>query len=145
MPERCRFWPNCKNGDSCPYHHPSAPCKLFPNCKYGNKCLFIHPQCKFDARCKRADCPYLHTAPRHLMFKQPQVPVPPVVFSPPPFKPPKNYSYSRAGGHQSSLPWQRSSKFPNKSALTWTPKKSSHISERQFAVPKEQTTSLQVT
>ena len=23
-------------------------------------------------RCKRADCPYLHTAPRHLMFKQPQ-------------------------------------------------------------------------
>ena len=27
LPERCRFWPNCKNGDSCPYHHPSAHCK----------------------------------------------------------------------------------------------------------------------
>ena len=27
MPERCRFWPNCKNGDSCPYHHPSAQCR----------------------------------------------------------------------------------------------------------------------
>ena len=25
--ERCRFWPNCKNGDSCTYHHPTVPCK----------------------------------------------------------------------------------------------------------------------
>ena len=28
MPERCRFWPNCKNGDSCPYLHPKTPCRL---------------------------------------------------------------------------------------------------------------------
>lgn len=26
--ERCHFWPNCKNGDSCMYHHPSSPCRL---------------------------------------------------------------------------------------------------------------------
>ena len=25
--ERCRFWPNCKNGDKCTYHHPTVPCK----------------------------------------------------------------------------------------------------------------------
>ena len=50
LPERCRFWPNCKNGDTCPFHHPTVPCKLFPNCKYGKKCLFVHPQCKFDSR-----------------------------------------------------------------------------------------------
>ena len=28
MPERCRFWPNCKNGDSCPYLHPKTPCRF---------------------------------------------------------------------------------------------------------------------
>lgn len=25
--ERCKYWPSCKNGDSCPFHHPSIPCK----------------------------------------------------------------------------------------------------------------------
>ena len=25
--ERCRFWPNCKNGDTCPYLHPTVPCR----------------------------------------------------------------------------------------------------------------------
>ena len=25
--DRCRFWPNCKHGDSCPYLHPSVACK----------------------------------------------------------------------------------------------------------------------
>lgn len=51
--ERCRYWPNCKRGDSCPYHHPTVPCKLFPDCKYGKKCLYVHPQCKYNSRyCK---------------------------------------------------------------------------------------------
>ena len=27
LSERCRFWPNCKNGDSCPFHHPTVPCR----------------------------------------------------------------------------------------------------------------------
>ena len=27
MPERCRFWPNCRKADSCPFHHPSAQCR----------------------------------------------------------------------------------------------------------------------
>ena len=27
MPERCKFWPNCKKGDTCPYYHPKTPCR----------------------------------------------------------------------------------------------------------------------
>lgn len=25
--ERCKFWPVCKSGDECVYHHPTAQCK----------------------------------------------------------------------------------------------------------------------
>ncbi|XP_023227765.1 zinc finger CCCH domain-containing protein 14-like [Centruroides sculpturatus] len=25
--ERCRYWPACKRGDNCEYHHPTIPCK----------------------------------------------------------------------------------------------------------------------
>ena len=25
--EKCRFWPACKAGDQCPYHHPTVQCK----------------------------------------------------------------------------------------------------------------------
>ena len=25
--ERCKFWPACKNGDTCQFHHPTQPCK----------------------------------------------------------------------------------------------------------------------
>ena len=25
--ERCKYWPACKNGDECAYHHPVSPCK----------------------------------------------------------------------------------------------------------------------
>lgn len=25
--ERCKFWPVCKSGDECLYHHPTAQCK----------------------------------------------------------------------------------------------------------------------
>uniref|UniRef100_A0A672RKE7 Zinc finger CCCH domain-containing protein 14 n=1 Tax=Sinocyclocheilus grahami TaxID=75366 RepID=A0A672RKE7_SINGR len=62
LPERCRFWPACKSGDECLYHHPNTQCKIFPNCKFGNKCLFIHPNCKFDAKCTKADCPFTHVS-----------------------------------------------------------------------------------
>nr|XP_037276088.1 zinc finger CCCH domain-containing protein 14-like isoform X1 [Rhipicephalus microplus] len=74
--EKCRYWPACKNGDHCPYHHPSVPCKAFPNCKYRDKCLFIHPNCKYDAFCKRKDCLFTHASRRN--FACP----PPVVSSP---------------------------------------------------------------
>ncbi|XP_052442623.1 zinc finger CCCH domain-containing protein 14 isoform X2 [Carassius gibelio] len=62
LPERCKFWPACKIGDECLYHHPNTPCKVFPKCKFGNKCLFIHPNCKFDAKCTKTDCPFTHVS-----------------------------------------------------------------------------------
>ncbi|XP_066532743.1 zinc finger CCCH domain-containing protein 14 isoform X2 [Hoplias malabaricus] len=64
--ERCRFWPACKSGDECVYHHPTTQCKTFPSCVYGEKCLFIHPNCKYDAKCSKADCPYTHVSRRAL-------------------------------------------------------------------------------
>uniref|UniRef100_A0A671S2Z7 Zinc finger CCCH domain-containing protein 14 n=1 Tax=Sinocyclocheilus anshuiensis TaxID=1608454 RepID=A0A671S2Z7_9TELE len=64
LPERCKFWPACKSGDECLYHHPNSQCKMFPNCKFGNKCLFIHPNCKFDAKCSKADCSFTHVSRR---------------------------------------------------------------------------------
>ena len=25
--ERCKFWPECKNGENCAYFHPTVPCR----------------------------------------------------------------------------------------------------------------------
>lgn len=58
--ERCRFWPNCTKGPTCPYLHPAKPCIKFPFCTFGNKCLYIHPMCKFGVVCKKPNCPYTH-------------------------------------------------------------------------------------
>ncbi|XP_037073269.1 zinc finger CCCH domain-containing protein 14-like, partial [Pollicipes pollicipes] len=63
-PARCRFWPSCRLGAECLYHHPSVPCKTFPACKFGDTCLYIHPRCKFDGSCWRADCRYSHSGAR---------------------------------------------------------------------------------
>ncbi|XP_016830589.1 zinc finger CCCH domain-containing protein 14 isoform X8 [Cricetulus griseus] len=62
--ERCKYWPACKNGDECAYHHPISPCKAFPNCKFAEKCLFVHPNCKYDAKCTKPDCPFTHMSRR---------------------------------------------------------------------------------
>ncbi|CAB3359665.1 Hypothetical predicted protein [Cloeon dipterum] len=62
--ERCKFWPACRQGDSCGFHHPSTTCNNFPNCNFGDRCLYIHPNCKFDAACTRKDCPFTHASPR---------------------------------------------------------------------------------
>ncbi|XP_029453614.1 zinc finger CCCH domain-containing protein 14 isoform X2 [Rhinatrema bivittatum] len=79
LPERCRYWPACKHGDECMYHHPTAVCKAFPNCKFAEKCLFIHPNCKYDAKCTRSDCPYTHASRRTPVHtaKPAPTPVPP--------------------------------------------------------------------
>lgn len=62
--ERCKFWPVCKSGDECLYHHPTTQCKTFPSCKFGDKCLFVHPNCKYDARCTKPECPFTHVSRR---------------------------------------------------------------------------------
>ncbi|XP_060117499.1 zinc finger CCCH domain-containing protein 14 isoform X2 [Heteronotia binoei] len=77
--ERCKYWPACKNGDECAFHHPTLPCKAFPNCKFADKCLFIHPNCKYDAKCSKPDCPYTHASRR--------TPLPPSKPAPPPVPP----------------------------------------------------------
>ncbi|EGC33006.1 hypothetical protein DICPUDRAFT_154989 [Dictyostelium purpureum] len=60
--ERCQFWPLCRNGEACIYHHPSIQCSNFPNCTFGNKCLYIHPSipCKYGTSCTNPDCVYNH-------------------------------------------------------------------------------------
>ncbi|XP_058450773.1 zinc finger CCCH domain-containing protein 14 [Malaya genurostris] len=61
--ERCKYFPLCRQGDSCEFLHPSTMCKAFPACKFGDKCLYLHPFCKFDKTCHRLDCNYMHTKP----------------------------------------------------------------------------------
>ncbi|KAM4663120.1 zinc finger CCCH domain-containing protein 14 isoform 3-T3 [Discoglossus pictus] len=73
--ERCKYWPACKNADSCAYHHPTAPCKSFPKCRFADKCFFIHPNCKYDAKCTKADCPYTHASRRMPAVPVKKVPV----------------------------------------------------------------------
>ncbi|XP_007431647.1 zinc finger CCCH domain-containing protein 14 isoform X1 [Python bivittatus] len=79
VPERCKYWPACKNGDECAFHHPTLPCKVFPSCKFADKCLFIHPNCKYDAKCTKPDCPYTHASRRAPLPppKQVSAPAPP--------------------------------------------------------------------
>ncbi|XP_029281039.1 zinc finger CCCH domain-containing protein 14 isoform X3 [Cottoperca gobio] len=76
--ERCRFWPVCKSGDECGYHHPTTQCKTFPTCKFGDKCLFVHPNCKYDGRCTKPDCPFTHVSRRSTAAAPPPRPVQPV-------------------------------------------------------------------
>ncbi|XDC76514.1 hypothetical protein R6Z07F_007687 [Ovis aries] len=70
--ERCKYWPACKNGDECAYHHPVLPCKAFPNCKFAEKCLSVHPNCKYD-------CPFTH-----MNRRTPGLPPKPVTAAAPP-------------------------------------------------------------
>ncbi|XP_054423155.1 zinc finger CCCH domain-containing protein 14 isoform X5 [Pteronotus mesoamericanus] len=76
--ERCKYWPACKHGDECAYHHPVSPCKAFPNCKFAEKCLFVHPNCKYDAKCTKPDCPFTHMSRRiPILPPKPVLPPPP--------------------------------------------------------------------
>ena len=49
--------------------------RTFPACRFGDSCLFIHPNCKFDASCRNARCPFTHSCPRRLSAPSPAVPV----------------------------------------------------------------------
>ncbi|CAD5231727.1 unnamed protein product [Bursaphelenchus xylophilus] len=73
--ERCRFWPNCTKGASCPYIHPTQTCAKFPSCFYGNKCLYIHPLCKYGITCKKPNCPFTHVEGAVPLQKTVPVPV----------------------------------------------------------------------
>eukprot|EP00123_Amoebidium_parasiticum_P016732 comp23563_c0_seq1/m.39835 comp23563_c0_seq1/g.39835 ORF comp23563_c0_seq1/g.39835 comp23563_c0_seq1/m.39835 type:complete len:342 (-) comp23563_c0_seq1:176-1201(-) len=70
----CTFYPNCRNGDACPFYHPDSepaapakprstkPCANFPYCSWGEECNFMHPRpnCRFGPGCRNMACPFNH-------------------------------------------------------------------------------------
>ncbi|KAG0331512.1 hypothetical protein BG000_010832 [Podila horticola] len=43
-PARCKFWPNCTQGDLCQFWHPKELCPLLPNCpSTADTCYYVHP------------------------------------------------------------------------------------------------------
>uniref|UniRef100_A0A5K3F3E9 Zinc finger CCCH domain-containing protein 14 n=3 Tax=Mesocestoides corti TaxID=53468 RepID=A0A5K3F3E9_MESCO len=58
--QRCKYWPNCRNQESCNYIHPKEECKAFPSCKFGDRCLYIHPPCRYGLQCTRPGCSFSH-------------------------------------------------------------------------------------
>ncbi|KAG2211817.1 hypothetical protein INT47_004503 [Mucor saturninus] len=86
--ERCKYWPNCKNGDECVYFHPTTVCPDFPNCpKKAIECMFIHPEiakpvvpqqikklpvpCRFFPYCSNPVCPFVHPTQPFFMQAKP--------------------------------------------------------------------------
>ncbi|KAM6068876.1 zinc finger CCCH domain-containing protein 14 isoform 1-T1 [Theristicus caerulescens] len=133
--ERCKYWPACKNGDECVYHHPTLPCKVFPNCKFADKCLFIHPNCKYDAKCTKPDCPYTHASRRapHPPPKPAPLPTPSVSSSSPlckffpackkmecPFYHPKHCRFNTQCTRPDCTFYHPTIAVPPRHALKWT-------------------------
>ncbi|KAM6336193.1 zinc finger CCCH domain-containing protein 14 isoform 4-T4 [Podargus strigoides] len=133
--ERCKYWPACKNGDECVYHHPTLPCKVFPNCKFADKCLFIHPNCKYDAKCTKPDCPYTHASRRtpHPSPKPAPLPTPSVSSSSPlckffpackkmecPFYHPKHCRFNTQCTRPDCTFYHPTIAVPPRHALKWT-------------------------
>lgn len=66
-PAKCQYWPNCKRGNECNFHHPKERCKNYPNCSFGDQCLYIHPlsnvPCKYGSKCTNPECTFIHPPP----------------------------------------------------------------------------------
>lgn len=131
VPERCKYWPACKNAERCTYQHPTTPCKAFPKCRFAEKCFFIHPNCKFDAKCTKADCPYTHASRRMpAPLVKPVAHIPPVVqqcrFFPAckktecPFYHPKHCRFSSHCTRPDCEFYHPTIRVPPRHALTWT-------------------------
>uniref|UniRef100_A0A023EX33 Zinc finger CCCH domain-containing protein 14 n=1 Tax=Triatoma infestans TaxID=30076 RepID=A0A023EX33_TRIIF len=73
---RCKYWPCCDAGNTCPFYHPTMLCRLFPACHYGDKCLYIHPACKFADKCMNINCPFAHTSATPVIGKVFKTPLP---------------------------------------------------------------------
>ncbi|XP_075700491.1 zinc finger CCCH domain-containing protein 14 isoform X3 [Rhinoderma darwinii] len=128
--ERCKYWPACKNAERCSYQHPTTPCKAFPKCRFAEKCFFIHPNCKFDAKCAKADCPYTHASRRLPAPLAKPAHIPPVVqqcrYFPAckktecPFYHPKHCRFSNQCTRQDCEFYHPKIPVPPRHALTWT-------------------------
>ncbi|XP_027140397.1 zinc finger CCCH domain-containing protein 14 [Larimichthys crocea] len=135
--ERCKFWPVCKSGDECSYHHPTTQCKTFPSCKFGDKCLFVHPNCKYDARCSKPDCPFTHVSRRGAAAPPPRPAVQPAHttsvcrFFPDckkmdcPFYHPKPCRFAAQCKRAGCTFYHPTTSVPPRSALKWTKTQSS--------------------
>lgn len=135
--ERCKFWPVCKSGDECAYHHPTTQCKTFPSCKFGDKCLFVHPNCKYDARCSKPDCPFTHVSRRSTAAPPPRPAAQPVQtpsvcrFFPDckkmdcPFYHPKPCRFAALCKRAGCTFYHPSTSVPPRHALKWTKTQSS--------------------
>ncbi|KAM4666983.1 zinc finger CCCH domain-containing protein 14 isoform 4-T4 [Amazona ochrocephala] len=133
--ERCKYWPACKNGDECVFHHPTLPCRVFPNCRFADKCLFIHPNCKYDAKCTKPDCPYTHASRRlpHMPPKPAPLPTPSIPSSSPlckffpackkmecPFYHPKHCRFNTQCTRPDCTFYHPTIAVPPRHALKWT-------------------------
>ncbi|KAM9014300.1 zinc finger CCCH domain-containing protein 14 isoform 7-T7 [Guaruba guarouba] len=133
--ERCKYWPACKNGDECVFHHPTLPCRVFPNCRFADKCLFIHPNCKYDAKCTKPDCPYTHASRRlpHTPPKPAPLPTPSISSSSPlckffpackkmecPFYHPKHCRFNTQCTRPDCTFYHPTIAVPPRHALKWT-------------------------
>ena len=49
--ERCKFWPQCKNGDRCSFHHPTTPCKCVFMCERSSPVLNWHMHIRMLCMC----------------------------------------------------------------------------------------------
>uniref|UniRef100_A0A182ITY7 Zinc finger CCCH domain-containing protein 14 n=1 Tax=Anopheles atroparvus TaxID=41427 RepID=A0A182ITY7_ANOAO len=79
--DRCKYFPTCRQGESCEFLHPSTPCKAFPSCKFGDKCLYLHPMCKYDLTCHRLDCNFMHTKSSSAVASSSSLAAPPLASS----------------------------------------------------------------
>uniref|UniRef100_A0AC34FP96 Zinc finger CCCH domain-containing protein 14 n=1 Tax=Panagrolaimus sp. ES5 TaxID=591445 RepID=A0AC34FP96_9BILA len=135
--ERCKFWPKCRNEETCSYSHPSKPCINFPNCWFGDKCMFIHPQCKFEPNCNKPTCPYTHALPRPIAPRATAA-LPPRQANPLPITTPATGSDSSGNA---SAPTNASSE-PSKTASEFNNGQDS--SEQQHQTTEEQQNGVKV-
>ncbi|XP_020605748.1 zinc finger CCCH domain-containing protein 14-like [Orbicella faveolata] len=145
--EKCKFWPDCKNGDDCPFYHPTVTCRFF--------------------RCTNSVCPYTHKLKNKLqtspvaapvsafMFPSPSVLIPPAPTAQP--VPCKFYPSCTKSDCPFYHPQPKPCRFglnctrPNclfthpakPSSLKWV-SPALHISERRFAMSEQKVTSMPV-
>ncbi|CAG9859716.1 unnamed protein product [Phyllotreta striolata] len=119
--EKCKYWPNCRQGEKCEFVHPVVKCELFPNCQYGDSCLYIHPSCKFGPGCTKRGCSFSHSS---LMNKTPLTqPVickyfPKCSYSACSFYHPKPCRFGQYCKNQADCPFSHATTV-NKASLTW--------------------------
>ncbi|KAF4526201.1 hypothetical protein B566_EDAN001885 [Ephemera danica] len=67
--DRCRFWPACRQGDACTFHHPTQPCKNLATIVAAPIAVLGRPvsqriggglTCRFYPNCSNTNCRFFH-------------------------------------------------------------------------------------